>query len=88
MKALMSFARSNFFTSSSITIAKRAGPYTPRWIFFWFGRCSPQTYRIRVVIRYLEVRYLVYYQFTSTSDCVSCSTSSSHFTPCSSSSLS
>ena len=37
---------------------------SPQMDVFGFGRCSPQTYHIRIVIRYLEVRYLVYSQFT------------------------
>jgi hypothetical protein len=32
--------------------------------FFWQDGSSPQTYHIRIVVRYFEVRYLVYYQFT------------------------
>jgi hypothetical protein len=37
-------------------------------IFFWLGAYAgcpkPQTYHFYILMRYFEVRYLVYYQFT------------------------
>jgi hypothetical protein len=45
-----------------------AGPKTPRSHFFGWARMVgvqiTNRYQFFIVIRYLEVRYLVYYQFT------------------------
>jgi hypothetical protein len=42
-------------------------PKTPDRVFFWlgaYGGCPKlQTYQFCIVMRYFEVRYLVYYQF-------------------------
>ena len=47
---------------------KRVGPDPPKSIFFWYGayaRCpKTQTYHFCIVMRYVEVQQLVYYQFT------------------------
>jgi hypothetical protein len=47
-----------------------AGPYPLSWFFFWVGLYNDRpdhkcitTAQIRIVIRYLEVRYMVYYHF-------------------------
>ena len=36
----------------------------PQIALFGQSHSSPQTYHIRIVIRYFEVRYMVYYEFT------------------------
>ena len=46
---------------------KRAGRYNPRSHFLgrtYNDQISLQTYQMRIVIRYFDVQYLVYYQST------------------------
>ena len=53
---------------ATVAHVKLPGPYTPRWHFLgitYNERTSPQTYQISIVTSCFEVRYLIYYQFTS-----------------------
>jgi hypothetical protein len=68
VKICASFYLARSKTGSAIPCIGTARMMEPRggipFIGTYNDRTSPQTYQIRIVIRYIEVQYLVYYQFT------------------------